>query len=97
MTLTYDAQARALVVIGGLANVEPGPATSSDVWALDLESMAWARAESKLARRREHVAVYDPSTSSHYVLGGCTSDEVGNFYRMGPPVVSTARVRLTRR
>ena len=64
---------------------------------LDLEKLVWQSFESPLFARREHVAAYDPTAEAHYVLGGCTSDEVGNFYRMGPPVVTTARLRLERR
>ncbi|NUP08915.1 MAG: hypothetical protein HOW73_22940 [Polyangiaceae bacterium] len=96
MSLTYDAAARALVIIGGLLNIEAGPATSRTVWVLDMDTLTWSSTESAALGRREHVAAYDPTTRAHYVLGGCTSNEPGNFYRMGPPVVTTMRVRLQR-
>jgi hypothetical protein len=96
-TLTVDPVERALVLAGGLRHQPPGPATSADVWVFDIRAQTWQSFDGGDAlRRRDHVAIYDPASGSHILLGGHVSRTLGNFYERGEPVGGIARLRLTR-
>lgn len=95
-SLSLDARTGLLVLCGGLRHEDPGEATLSSIWVYDPQASRWAwRDGGELARRRDHVAVYDPSRGCHYLVGGRTSDAVGNWYDLGQPVRSAAELRLT--
>jgi hypothetical protein len=97
-TLTFDKQRRVLVLCGGLRHRGPKDATMSTVWVFDpRERTWWHTCEAPCLQRRDHVAVYDPRTEAHYVLGGKVTPDVGNWYSSGEEIRSTARIQLTKR
>jgi hypothetical protein len=97
-SLTFDADQRALVLVGGLRIELPGPATSGQVWVCDPAAPAWEHLDGDdPLRRRDHTAAYDPATHAHYLLGGRVSEQVGNFYEQGTPIATAVTLRLRRR
>jgi len=97
-SLTFDAEHRALVLVGGLRHEKPGDATLADIWVFDLADAAWERLDGgDSVRRRDHGAGYDSATRRHYLVGGRVSQEVGNFYQRGDHVGSVLSLKLERR
>lgn len=94
-TLTFDRQNRVLLLCGGLRHRGKDEATMSSVWVFDPMQKIWSHAcETPILQRRDHVAVYDPRTTSHYVLGGKVTSAVGNWYSSGKAVRSVTRIQL---
>jgi len=96
-TLTFDPEMRALVLVGGLRHLPPGPAVASEIWLMDLDRKRWSHIDggAKVARR-DHVAGYDTATRAHYVFGGRVSQTLGDFYEVGEPVTGALRIRVKR-
>ena len=96
-SLTFDSEAGALLVVGGLSIAEKGPAGFKDAWTLDLKSMNWVRHKNVLkTTRRDHVAVYDAALKRHIVVGGMTCKVLGNFYERGDPVTDALVIEVKR-
>lgn len=96
-SLTFDPEAGALLVVGGLSIADQGPAGFKDAWTLDLKSMQWTRHRDVLkTTRRDHVAVYDSNLKRHIVYGGMTCTVLGNFYERGEPVTDSLVMEVTR-
>jgi hypothetical protein len=94
-TLTFDVDAHALVLGGGLRNEQPGGAVPGIAWLFDLDTGLWRKTDgATLLQRRDHVAAYDPETHAHYLLGGHVSQKVGNYYEIGDFVKPGARVQV---
>ena len=97
-TLTFDSANRVLVMLGGLRHEPPGSAAIADIWIFDVKRQRWDHVEGDDSiRRRDHVAVYDPASRRHYVVGGRISQQIGNFYERGRAVGSSLALEVTER
>jgi hypothetical protein len=95
-TLTLDTSAHALVLAGGLRHQPPGPAMNSEIWVFDIASQNWQHFPGgDSSARRDHLAIYDPISKTHYLFGGQVSQTLGNFYERGQPVSDVLAIKLT--
>lgn len=96
-SLTFDPEARALVVVGGLSLIRDGKPASQRVYCFDLDRKLWTRSETVLSKkRRDHVAIYDPVRHRHLIFGGESIIEGGNDYRPGRPFEDAISVVVKR-
>ncbi|MCA9254690.1 MAG: hypothetical protein KDA33_03590 [Phycisphaerales bacterium] len=96
-SLTYDAEATALVLVGGLALDKQGKPGISRIYCFDLKRKKWVRTKEILdKKRRDHVGVYDPDGKRHVIFGGHSVVEEGNFYKPGIPFADAVSVIVKR-
>ncbi|HPF40571.1 MAG TPA: kelch repeat-containing protein [Phycisphaerae bacterium] len=96
-SLTYDSEADALVLVGGLALDKQGTPGISRVYCFDLKRKKWVRTKEILdKKRRDHVGVYDPDGKRHVIFGGQSVVEEGNFYKPGIPFADAVDVIVKR-
>ncbi|MGD2110733.1 MAG: kelch repeat-containing protein [Phycisphaerae bacterium] len=96
-TLTFDTDARVLVLIGGLHLAVGGKSGTTSVWTYDVDAASWTeQREADRKYRRSHMAVYDPIRQQHVVHGGQTAWVPGNYYERGQPLHDTFFITVTR-
>lgn len=94
-SLTYDAKADVLVLVGGLSIAETGDPGSKSVWVFDLQNHAWTEHPDLFKEmRRGHTAIYDSQRKKHVISGGIEARQRGNFYAGGRSVDNIAVISV---
>lgn len=89
-TLTYDAGAGVLVLLGGLSMADSGPAGDTSVWLFDPGKRSWTKQAGLLRNtRRSHTAVYSSRRKTHIIVGGEAPKVRQNYYEHGRPLRDT--------
>ncbi len=93
-SLTYDQKTKCLVLTGGLSLAASGSPGLESLMVYNVENQEWLRVDRMEGTRHGHAAVYDPASNRHFILGGETTKERGNFFVRGTPLPSAIVIKL---
>jgi len=97
-SMTFDGRLRALVLVGGLSDLDAAVSGTDRVWIYSLKEQQWFKDRQIFKKyRRDHVGVYDPSARAHLIHGGQTARKSGNHYQRGQPLTDTLVISLVRK
>ncbi len=97
-SMTFDDRLRALVLVGGLTDLDAAVSGTDRVWIYSLKERQWFKDRQIFRKyRRDHVGVYDPSARAHLIHGGQTARKSGDHYQRGQPLTDTLVISLVQK